>query len=462
VYQFLFLNKKYWFVILLHLALGIVSALSSQLLIIWFFGVLIANLNIILSGKFPQFIIISTYLISMEILGRMAGTTPFIPYELGKYLTPALCLVGIIRFGTPKRGLLLQGLLLSILAIPGVLMGFYGGTDNLRIIFNVMGMINTGIITMFLSGRRMYQRDYIHIMKALLLPLLSVLAFAYFRTPSYEELEFSLNAQFSTSGGFGSNQVSTALGLGIICIFFFLIYQLPLSGYKIFDIVLMALFLLQGLLTFSRGGIIGALLFILLFVFLARKIKIGVRWYGRQQVFSLLIPIIGFMYLTYIYADNVTGGLLSLRYQGETAGTLAGTREKSLATLTSQRNIIFEEDLDVFLNNIFLGVGVGQSPFYRNKTQGIVAHVEFSRLLSEHGMLGLIYTFILAHVGITLYRRYNFSEWGIFQLILFILAIYTTFHAATRTYVTPLLIGLSLITIVNDKNTLPGKQIRKT
>ncbi len=36
-------------------------------------------------------------------------------------------------------------------------------------------------------------------------------------------------------------------------------------------------------------------------------------------------------------------------------------------------------------------------------------------------------------------------------LALFVLALYTTFHAATRTYFTPLFIGLSMITILGNR-----------
>jgi hypothetical protein len=36
-------------------------------------------------------------------------------------------------------------------------------------------------------------------------------------------------------------------------------------------------------------------------------------------------------------------------------------------------------------------------------------------------------------------------------LAFFVLALYTTFHAATRTYFTPLFLGLSMLTIINNR-----------
>jgi O-antigen ligase len=93
------------------------------------------------------------------------------------------------------------------------------------------------------------------------------------------------------------------------------------------------------------------------------------------------------------------------------------------------------------------GVGVGASSFMRDESKFYLTHVEFSRLLSEHGVLGLIYFVILIFLLIKqcLSKKPPLVK-GIL-IAFFAIAMYTTFHAAMRTYLTPLFIGLSLMEV---------------
>lgn len=105
------------------------------------------------------------------------------------------------------------------------------------------------------------------------------------------------------------------------------------------------------------------------------------------------------------------------------------------------------EDIDIWLDNVFLGVGAGASSFMREGSQYYLTHVELSRLLSEHGLLGLIYFGLLMYLFVRLMKsKRPPMEKGIL-VAFFLIAIYTTFHAAMRTYLTPLFIGLSLMEI---------------
>ncbi|WP_332910234.1 hypothetical protein [Algoriphagus boritolerans] len=65
----------------------------------------------------------------------------------------------------------------------------------------------------------------------MLYPILSVLVYTIIKTPDLDSVEFSLGANFATAGGFGSNQVSTILGLGVF--FDGFLYSFELSGYRI-------------------------------------------------------------------------------------------------------------------------------------------------------------------------------------------------------------------------------------
>ena len=177
--------------------------------------------------------------------------------------------------------------------------------------------------------------------------------------------------------------------------------------------------------------------------------------YRRPNIGKYVLPILLVTLLSYLIVDELTGGLLSLRYQGETIGTLQGNKVKSLNTITTGRFDIFMGDIELWMDNLIFGVGVGASKFLRSTLNGTVAHVEMSRLFAEHGVFGLIYFLILVWIGIKLFRSNSNPMYRGMSMAFFLIATYTTFHAAMRTHVTPVLIGLSLLYI---KNKVPKKK----
>ena len=202
------------------------------------------------------------------------------------------------------------------------------------------------------------------------------------------------------------------------------------------------------MLTFSRGGIIGGMIGVVLLcisVFISRvKFSNNLQITKARRIFLYVVPL---FFVLILSANFITKGQLLLRYQGESAGTLAGSKDKDINSLTSGRYDLFFGDLELFKKNPILGVGVDQSRYSRNTHEGVVAHVELSRLLAEHGLMGLIFgCFLFSIIFSKLY--YLKMEYAILY-ILFLIGFYTTFHAAMRTFITPLLIGISLLSISN-------------
>lgn len=443
----------------LHIALGIVSTISPLPVIIYFYLFLASSLSYIFKREVvnSRLSVLIIYLSSFELISRMAQTSPFIPYELGKYLMFFLLSIGVIN-GSNKGTI---GAFLTILLTPALFYDISGKVIESDLRFNLLGPINVGLAVWYFYQQKVSPIFFKKILYALLLPLVSVLAFTVIKTPSFNEIDFSLGASFDTTGGFGSNQVATVLGLGVLISFFLWLNQWSISGNKIIDIILILAFTFQGLLSFSRGGMIGGLLGILIILFFmrrsslqnaSRKILLKARQYIMPAILILMVSAYA--------ANEVTDGKLLLRYQGETTGTLRGNKQKDLNLLTTGRLGIFEEDWELFSANWF-GVGAGASKYLRKEHQGVLTHVELGRLAAEHGVLGMIYFITLIYLILDVYKSHNNNLYKGILISFLVVAIYTTFHAATRTYVTPLLIGLSLITIVNDKNTLFRKQIRK-
>jgi hypothetical protein len=66
-------------------------------------------------------------------------------------------------------------------------------------------------------------------------------------------------------------------------------------------------------------------------------------------------------------------------------------RERFADTGATGRDRIAVEDFQIWKRNVVLGVGVGLSSFERTEALGqrVAAHTEYTRLIAEHGLLGL-------------------------------------------------------------------------
>jgi hypothetical protein len=430
-------RNLFWFGF--HILLGFVSTVTSIALIVWFYTVLFTSLNksIINLRKGRPFYYISqiTYLVGFEMLGRMTKAYPFIPIELSKYFIIIFSLLGLVII--QKRNLF--WFVLVILSFFLLIVDQSGQRVYFDIINNYFGFLAVCLLLSLLLTQKFINFPIHLILKLLLYAIIPSLFFSFIKTPDIDDIQFRLNANFETSGGAATNQVATVFGLGLMICFYFWYKKIEFSGYRNLDLMLGISFLAQGLLTFSRGGLVVAILGIVLFIVLYAK-KINFR-----LVYLALITLL-LVIFTFNYIDNLTGGKLLLRYQGETEGTYNYGAEKDLKKITSGRSLIFEEDLKLWFSHPILGVGVGSSRYLRGGTdEKVSAHIELSRLLAEQGLLGLVYFLALINIGIRLRKLSILDKSKIIYFVLFVVGFLTTFHAAMRTFVTPLLIGLSVI-----------------
>jgi hypothetical protein len=426
--------------------LGFICTFTPYALILWFYVVLFSSLGkAIINLKKNQpfyFISLLTYLISFEMLGRMTKAYPFIPIELSKYFVIIFSILGIIL----TRKMNSYWFLFVIIAALFLIIDKSGQRVYYDIINNFFGFLAVCLSMSFMFKQRFSNFPIESVLKLLLLAILPALFFSFIKTPDFEDIEFTLSANFDTSGGAATNQVSTVFGLGLFLCFFFWYRNIRFSGNKNLDIFLGISFLAQGLLTFSRGGIMVAILAILFFIILDSK-KFNFKIIFAGIVVSILVILI------FNWIDNVTGGKLLLRYQGETEGTYNYGAEKDLKKITSGRSLIFDEDLKLWFANPILGVGVGSSKYLRDEIDSHVsAHIELSRLLAEQGFIGFFYFISLMNIGFKLWKISRLEREKSIYFILFFVAILTTFHAAMRTFVTPLLLGLSVIALQSSKN----------
>jgi hypothetical protein len=184
----------------------------------------------------------------------------------------------------------------------------------------------------------------------------------------------------------------------------------------------------MGLLVISLGNIISGRLNYLIYLLLFLVIS---------------IPVI-------FYINDVTDGNLFLRYQGETQGTLVGSKEKTLDTYTTGRVSIFWGDWETFKNNWLFGVEIGQSRNYRKETELQQSHVELSRILAEHGLFGLLAIVAFIKNGINIFKnKLESKQIKYLMFALWCIGFITTWHGATRTIVPFIFMSISLVRIVD-------------
>lgn len=321
--------------------------------------------------KLSQVALVAAYLIGAEVLWRMAKIP--VPWEFGKYGSAAIILVALLS----RRPFKVPGLPLAyfLALLPACIIPFVElDVSNARaqISSNLSGPLLLGVSCLFFANIRMTPSHLRRIIFAILIPLLSVASATLFYTVTAEEIYFTNESNFATSGGFGPNQVSTMLGLGVFlsvgCLVSFKLdakLKILLGAAAIF-------FAAQSALTFSRGGIYSAVGASLVLVFF--------QFRNLGQGLKRLAPILAltgvFFFFVFPVLDDFTGGKLQERFED---------------TGTSNRLEIAQSDFQIFFEHPVLGVGIGLADEYRRRLYGYGAgtHTEFSRLISEHGIFGV-------------------------------------------------------------------------
>jgi hypothetical protein len=426
--------------------LGGLSGLSSSILVIYFYfsflKLVFDYLKIVNKGNsslntlLPDF----GHLLGLEFIIRLLKVHDFIPYEVGKYL---LILFSLLLLLKPQKStnFRISYFIYCIVLFPAF---FYDKTGNVRFVdtvFSGFGPLGASLFLFAVSRLRISYFIIQNIMRKLYYAIISGLIYLLINTPKLSEVNFEINANFGTTAGAATNQVATYLGVGLILAAFSLKENLNFSLSKLFDIIFFGLFLFQGVITFSRGGMIVSIIAVGIIFFYNSSAITKIKKFKHTKILYLFI-LLGIVSILSIGLNRYTKGKLFARYSGETEGTFRGTQEKTLSKITSGRNDLLEDDLIVWLNNPLFGVGIGASMYERAKFgTGMAPHLEMSRLLSEHGLLGLIHFLITMHLGVTSYR--NRHKTGILPFVFFIISFLTGFHSAMRTFVTPFFMGLT-------------------
>lgn len=441
-------NYKYtqFFLVAIHILIGFFLEIDIVAKIygnsIFFIGLV----SIILSrNRNEQVLIWSLYMICMEVLMRM--TSGLIFSEFTKYAAIIYLFFGLI-FDKSKRSIPVIYVIYLLLLLIGIaFVPMYDTFDKIRqeIAFNLSGPFLLGVSSIYFYKRNISINVLLKALMYSVLPVITTAVYLFIKTPNLKEVVFKSAANFTTTAGFGPNQVATIFGFSIFVIFILILLKKRVSGMLIIDIILLIYIIFRGLLTFSRGGILTAiiaLIVFLIFYFLSKKNTI-------IDILKYTSAILVFSAAIFIYTSNVTNGILTNRY------TNKSTYGDAKKDITSGRTGYFELELEAFQNNPVFGVGVGGSKYYRSEhsTRYIgSSHDELSRLLSEHGSIGILIIMILITTPILHFFKKKPIEKA-FLISFYVFWLLTINHSAMRLAFTGFVYGMSLINIkFNEKN----------
>ena len=176
--------------------------------------------------------------------------------------------------------------------------------------FNLSGPLALTMCAAFFWRLTLSPAQVLRVFLLLVAPVVAIGTIVVFNIATAEHLTFTFESNPETSGGFGPNQVSLALGLGALACFWCQLERHVRWPARILLFFLMLWLGAQCALTFSRGGMLGAL------VSAAVALVLLALDADARRKMLLVVPLLVCLALFVIWPALVdfTGGNLAVRY----------------------------------------------------------------------------------------------------------------------------------------------------
>ncbi len=356
--------------LLVHVPLGMAARDFPLVSTIHAFIVLLLGAGLALKGYERCVAAWAAYLVGSEVFWRMTGAS--VPWEFGKYAFVLVAGLAILRSGR-FHGAALPGVYALLLVPSAMLVIWEVGPRIARgyISFNLSGPLSVAVGVWFFSRLVLPKRDVPFVLVALGGPTLCILSDAASTMLGSAALTFRLVSNFEASGGYGPNQVSSILGLGSLCFLLLFATTRAPAWFNGLVLALCLALLTQAALTYSRGGVYTT----------AAAAVFGAFYLMRQGRMRKRLLIGGAL------AVALAFGAVVPWLVGLTEGTIAS---RFTDTDPTGRDLLVKADLLTWGENPLFGVGPGMAEQNRALLwRATAAHTEWSRLLAEHGLLGL-------------------------------------------------------------------------
>ena len=435
-------NVEYIQLVLIHLGIAFVIYSYRPISSVILFGVLAYFTFLIIQNenRNNEALMAAAYIAGGEVFFR--ATDGMVFYETGKYMVIIFLVIGMFFKGTSSKTTPFW--LYLLILVPGIIVASitisYEADFRNLIAFNLSGPVALGVSALYCYYKKIKKVDFQKVILMLLLPLLSHMFYLYLYTPSLREGIISMSGNYAATGGYGPNQISSVLGMGAFLLVTRL-FTVKNKWINIIDLILLGMMGYRAVITFSRGGvltaIISAIAFLVIFYYKQdRKEKAKTNF----KIILLGVAILSI----WIFSSIQTFGLIDNRYASRNA---AGELKSDI---TTGRVALLETELHAFYYHPFIGIGVGAGRAYREENLGIEinTHNEISRLLAEHGLLGVIALLILIFVPILFWTKFKNNYYFLAFMAFWFLTIN---HSAMRIALPAFVYGLALLYIVDEK-----------
>lgn len=407
-------SKRALMFLLAHIPLAVIFNFAGFLATIHALSVLLVGIYFIRNDRKPDRVVyVLAYIMGAELLWR--GLKAKLFYEYGKYAIIVLIALTLVRYGYLSR-IYKPGLVYLIALCPAFMVLPYFNREEIA--FNLSGPFALGFGMMFFPLFTINKNNIEKIIIAGLAPVVGLAAHAvtYYHIGGHNR---------KVTGGIGANQVSSILGLGITLAFFLLLNMQRGKLYRLIILILLLWLVGQTILSYSRGGLwnaLGAILVCCFFIF--RNNKYRAKIIGYSLIFFVAIKFIVFPMV-------------------ETSSGRYGSRFKSFDL--TDRDSMMEADLIIFSQNPLLGVGPGQAFYLYTMTyRESDSHTEYTRLLSEHGIFGIIALLTLFGSSFRKYLASGRSFEKAFSLSFMFWTYLYMIHAAMRLVAPSMMFSLAL------------------
>jgi hypothetical protein len=430
---------SYTYLLLIHAAIALAVFAVPFLSKIYALLIPIVGLFIVYQtkNKNNEVLFVAAYLVGVEVFLRMTGGN--FNNEYVKFSVVFFMIYGMVYSNFSTNSFIYIFFLL--LLVPAILI-----TSSLEIFnidvkkllfFNLSGPVCLAICAIYMFKRTILFSSLQNILLIIGLPIITTTVYLFLYTPSIKDVVTGTQSNFETSGGFGPNQVSTILGLGMFVFFTQLILFSKSKMEMILNGSLFVFVSYRAIVTFSRGGVITAMamivcLFFLLYYFSNAK--------GRGK-FALIFILTSLLVMgIWTYSSFQTNGLIDKRYANQ------DSRGRTKKDRLGGREEIMDEEIQLFLDNPIMGIGVGISKHKREELTGelVASHNEITRMLSEHGLFGVFGLLILFITPLILYIN---NKQHLYFLSFYIFWLLTINHAAMRIAAPAFVYALTLLVV---------------
>ena len=392
-------------------ALVTVHALMTFAIGIWF----------AMTGPMRRVAVVCAYMAGSEVLWRLGHAS--LPWEFVKYGICVLVVITLSRI--PRLRWDWPAVMYFALLVPSTLMSFSEhdfAFARQQVSFNISGPLVLAASTWFFAFLKPSRADAQRMFVAVLAPVMSLALIALTKTASLGELSFSNASNFQTSAGYGPNQVSTVLGFGVLlALLLALMVERGAKARAFYSLA--AVFLgIQSAMTFSRGGLLGALGALL--------IASPLLLHGVRSRMGLLIGAVALVAVVETVVlprlDELTGGALVTRFSD---------------TNPTGRDELIRTELESFTQHPIFGTGPAALDEYGEYQSS--AHTEFTRLLAQHGVFGALALSAMLLIGWRDVSGQLSREGRALSLALIAWSLLTMTHAAMRLALAPFAFGMA-------------------